>query len=279
MSHEYYIKNGNALEGPFDLVMMTRKIRNNQLSQESYVQTDKYGSAVPAREISELLEVFHAGVSNTAYAQTNYDSYTLKQLFDFGWNLLSKNVNVGIMAGAVIVLPSVIAAATTSLLPLFSAIVTPVLFACGTCLMSILLLRVVRKQLVTPEIASENFQLHWKFIVEYGLFVGLCSAGIFITLAALINPFIALLILLPGSLVILASIFAPFVRYDNPDMDTKSALKDSWNLVKTLPHDTQISLCIMILAHLALGMLILPLFLSLPILYSAAAEIYEHHIA
>lgn len=279
MSHDYYIKNGNALEGPFDLVMMTRKIRNNQLTQETFIQTDKYGSAVPAREISELLEVFHAGVSNTAYAQTNYDSYTLKQLFEFGWNLLTKNVNVGIVAGVVIVLPSIIAAATTSLLPLFSSIVTPVIFAAGTCLMSILLLRVVRKQLITPEIASENIQMHWKFIAQYSLFVGLCSASIFITIAVIIDPLMALLILLPGSLIILLSIFAPFIRYDNPEIDTKNALKRSWELVKKLPHDTQISLCIMILAHLALGMLILPLFLSLPILYGAAAEIYEHHIA
>ncbi len=266
---EYYILEKNARSGPFDIVTMIRKIRNQSLSRDTLVEIgtgeEEAAPAQPAGEIEKLAEIFEETARIfTAEARTHH--YSLKKSFQSGLVFLQNHLTTMVYAGFVMLLTMACAMGLLTFLPgILACAATYYVFLMLLFIFAYIVLRMARGQ--SADLASSLSVVgnHSKQILIAVLVIGTLSNLGMLALAV------------PGLMLLTLYIFTPFLILDK-QLDFWDAMEASRRMTSVRGIDFfSITFALVVVNFIGAIALLFPLVITLPVTMYALAELYDEH--
>ena len=168
---DYYIIEHSSRKGPYDLLGITRKIRNGSLDKEDIIHNQTRNEQGPAYQHEELYEAF---IEQDAYERLNHDddysqSRGLLTLLGNAFGILKDSQAPIVFCGIFFLFASAVAIAAYLTLPLISAaLIAPVIIYFMFGILQICILRLFRVQLL-------SFRYIYSLLKKHGLTLLLAS--------------------------------------------------------------------------------------------------------
>lgn len=272
----YYILHEDTKIGPYDLVSMIHRIRQNLLSPESQIMVMGKEDEPPitAAEIPELAEVFNEERSEVQPDQATEHSFLLVPVIRQCWNLMIDNPMVLYFAGVILLLCGLLmllASRIPVLGVVIGAAVTGILFAAYALIVQ----RVHRAQAIDYDGIFQKIRSHIKPVTLGGLLTILPpAAGIMLMNDEnTILMVLGLLVALGGLLSFTAFAFLPFLIM-NRNMALGDAIQTCISVMKQNENTFATLLGLAVLNFVG-ALLILPLFITVPLWFMAVSYTYE----
>lgn len=259
----YYIYSGDAVEGPFDMPAMLRKIRSGKVNADTYLRHASQAEPSQARDIPEIAPIVshRRGVSGIGSSQTAQERFV--EAMATGGRFFNQCPVFAALAGLLVLLCLLAAILLGGAHGVGGVwLVAALLLLLFQPLMLVVGLRLFRGQpadLVT--LKGELKPVLLPFTICGAVSVLAVAMG-------------SLVLLLPGVLAHTLLVFTPFVLLDRR-MNALEALKSSANAALSDGADGFGAVFGLGALHLLSVLLILPLPLVLPIIVGGLAELYD----
>ena len=283
----YYIEEENGQRsGPFDLVSMVRKIRGHRVTPQTMILLDREEThGRPASHLPEFGDIFKeiAGQQQQVATQEPGEFRTIRIIpaLKNGIEFVTNNFLATICTGAVLLM-QVIAVFLLSMLSFGNSFLhaTLAVFVCYFlfAIYQIIILRLSRMQLITPEFLSALLKRSVFPLLIISLAVGFIFL-IPVLLSLAVSPLALVLILMPGTLLMIPYLYAPLLVYDQ-GISASEALSLSKKMMKDIGKDNAMTLYMILLINfVAAAFLLIPVILTLPITLAAMSEIYDEYFS
>ncbi len=297
--NEFYIQSANGKEGPYDLMLMMRKINNGKLAPQDMIFAGDAEEARPAIQIPELTVYFDDSQEpETSKAdkpqkqkkaekrpktpkpeiERIIDKLSLTSMLRDAWLFFVENQILGFLTGGVMLVTLLATLLLDTIFPTFmTTFLSCILSAYLFYLFMIFTLQRVRSQEI-----SVNY---WKGVLKKTskplLIASVIGCGIPIGLPIIIGGYVSsvfYLFVIPGLVIFTVLIFVPLVIYDRPELSYKKALEQSTYWVRAIGLDNLGVLVGLVFINLICATAIfLPLFITVPLTAIALTDLYEEH--
>lgn len=281
MNHMYYVMDGASKTGPFDIMSMMKKIRTQRIDQHTLIYVDDADDPIEAFRVPELQEFFSGDNSQEVVFQPEPDTSPLDLIACLrdAWTFFSRNQAMIIVSAVLVLSIGVLGLVLSAILPaIIISILMSVLGGAAYFFYLYYILQVVR----THDLAMGQIVSILKSGGARACTAGAVAAAIAIgtpsVIGAAVSSF-AYLFVIPGFILFSLFVMAPFFMSDNPEMDYKTALKTSFNWVKTQGVDNMgVIVGLVFLNMIGSMVLFFPILVTLPVTAIALADIYERRI-
>lgn len=276
---DFYIRDENQQDGPYDLMGIIRKIRNGSITEDTLLAPSAFEEALPANQYPQLSDVFeekkHRDADAANFSASPIYQRDLMSYLHSGIDLLRGNMAVSIYTAVFVVLWLVVAMMLTvnfSPIPMTIGIIA-MYFIFGGYLYG--LIRYVRGNPVDPAaILSRMMDTAVPMLVVSGVVAGLMLPVILIT-----RYFIEGAMLTIGLPIVLSCLLFIMTFLAFTPMLILDKNKDFWDALsgskKVIMQNNGQKLGI-VFACLAINFLLLPLLpLTLPITMGALVDMFE----
>lgn len=276
-SNDYYIFNGEQLDGPFDLISMVRKIRNDRLYRKSMVCTHPDYPPRCADEFPELLGVFDEEEDDTL-AEMKPDRHhrlSLGYLLKEGVDFLRTNQIMSVFSGLVLMAALAGSFALGHILEGVGLyIITSVWCYYLFMVLQALTIRKTRMQIITGDFLSNMFRVMGMRLLMLSTLAGMLTIALPLILIHFAGLYALGLILFPGSLVMLMLLFAPLLIVDR-NYTVSEAIQKSAKMAFGSGTDNMTTLYFLLLINFIAGPFVIALLITLPITMSALSVAYD----
>ncbi len=278
----YYIVREHKREGPFDLVVVIRKIRNANLAPDDMIALDLYSDPEPADTYPELHEVFSEEVESDAPVQEAFtmEPISFGSIIRNGLDHVVQHQSLALIGGFFLLMIAAISSIFgLSTPPIVAAIMVPPLTLCCIHLLAITVIRRVRGQNTSVSLFNELLQKNFLASFVTAWIIAGISFIIPAVLATLITPALGFFAIVPGLAFMAVHIFTPFYIYDHPEFSYLEVLANSREamLFSGMGGIVVVSL-ILLLNFFAIGAF-LPALILLPVTYAGLAEYYDRNLS
>ncbi len=284
MTQDYYILSGKQRKGPYDLVMLVRKMRNGSLTSATMVQLGE-DPAKPAAEWPGLKDFFNEkkDESTESADATKHRQRHLIPTLQSGWRFLQRN-HISTVLAAVYILTIIVMASMVHMgLPPYMHITAYlIVFIFSNFLLSFYLLALLRMVRGQPVDIGYIFSkigpvsrplLTSSTLVSCPAIAGLVLLVISSTwMFSLVGLFI---VAIPGLFILALYSFTPLVIidqgydfWDAMEMSRKTVLKGGLETLGVI-------FALFVINFLGGLLAILPMAITLPITMGALTEIYD----
>jgi ABC-type multidrug transport system fused ATPase/permease subunit len=285
MSQDYYIVTHKGDAGPYDIVMLVKKIRNGTLTPTTMLRNTDEGSAKQAQDWTVLNDFFQEIVEDTSDIQTvtHAKQQSLNAMLKGGWHFLQQNQLSTLFSGLVVLTTIILLVISVYILPPSVRVLAYVVcFILGHFFVSCYLLVVLRmsrgqpvdSSYVQDKIGGAALQLLISsllvsFVAVVGLALMTSSAVLPITLFGMF------IFTGPGLFIIGLYSFAPLLILDQK-YDFWEAMETSRKAVLKSGLETAGVLYALYVINFIAGLFVLlPMAITLPITLSAISETYD----
>jgi hypothetical protein len=297
MTKQYHILAGSSQKGPYDLVMLIRKIRNGSLTDDALVTEEGEKDPRRAKEWPELAEYFieKKEVRNLTGDKERSDVFSLSRAFQGGWQFLQQNLVACIFSGFSVLLCLLMLSGVYAVLPppintmgyMACFVFFQLLFSCYM----LLVLRMIRGQPADFDYFSSKFFPAIKSLLLLGLIVSIPSLiGLFLLTNRqilsnyednewLISLAGLLILVIPGLYVLSLHVFAPLLILDQGYTVWEAIQMSRKAILRYGIGESSIIYTIYLALFFGAMMAMLPLALLMPITTSALCEFYEECFA
>lgn len=263
MKAQFFIHQNGSKQGPHDLLMMMRRIKNGKITADTLISTDAMDVAMPASRLQDLSMFFDSIEPTEKTVTTSRERRSFLQIFMFGWRFISTNQNMSVFGGAMVLLTFLLA------LPLYDVggvgiaiMLSSLLFFFLQSVYMISALRLNRGQHINADFIQSAILSNLLQLI-----LGSCIIGVlfWVGLAFMI---------IPGVVMLSVYAFMPFLISDR-GFSVIEAMEASRLLIarnKSAYFTTVIALVAM---HLVSCATVIFIPLTLPILAGALAELYD----
>jgi hypothetical protein len=273
---EYFIRQGNREEGPLDLFSVVRRIRSGRITRETLIARtgeEQFRSAAAFEELREVL--VEAEQAGSVPGQERRMQLGYLALMRGGVEFLMQHVTVCVYAG-IFLLTLILGAAL--LVSIFGTLVGTLLagvFGAFTFFLFLIsMLRRCRMQLVGPRFFRDVLKRFGKQLLVVSLPLGILVFALPVVIAHFMGPLALIIILFPGSLVMLWLFYAPVLVVDR-GMKANAALRQSFAMMGSIGGDNFITLYLVLLTNFIAATIPVFLLVTLPITLSALCEVYD----
>jgi hypothetical protein len=285
MTQDYYIHSGSSRQGPYDLVMIVRKIRNGQLPGTTPVQLGD-GEIQPAQKLPELAEFFSEKKDEWADTSKHgqLHNHGLSAMLGTGLRFLQHNQMSTIFSAVLLLGVIMVTGLFYLILPDSLHVIAYVIgFWVSLVMLSCFQLSILR---MTRGQSNDIFYFSNKILPKLP---SLMVASFFISLPANIGlvlltvsdsqilSIIGLVVFaIPGLFTITLYAFAPLLILDQ-DYSAWSAMSISRKAVfKSGIENIGVLFALFVINFTASLFALLPVMISLPITMSALTDIYDN---
>lgn len=280
-AEEFFIEHERQNYGPYDLMSMIRKIRSGQITAHTVVFSGGEETGRHASDIPVFYEVFME-----LAREANEESYdgaaplTLVGLLKGALETFSLNLILSLYTGTLLLL--IIGLCLAIYVLTGGILVTALVGGIAGCFLFALyqmaILRKTRMQLVGLGFFIGIIKRCGLALLLVSVITGVFVFAVPIILTEAVGPVALALILLPGSFIMLAALFAPMLAVDR-GMGGIEALRGSCAALRTLGRDNIITLYLLLLMNfIGAAFLLVPLLMSLPLTIAALCEVYDEHL-
>ena len=280
----YIIGSNDEAQGPFDLVVILRKVRNQQIKPDTMILRDGIEGAVPASEIEEISSILSGtesgggGLSlpsSTPYKKMNF-TYTSSMVK--GWKFMQTH-QLSMLYGSGFVLMSLLCARLVFKPAGYNIIAGAFTFFVAYFSLSVIAIAILRLNRGQP--------LTLGFVMSKMLtsFVPLFGQALIVTVACMALPVLGALALktnilvtsalfVPSMFIIALMIFAPFYATDQR-FGALQSIKASVKLATGYGSNLTGVIFALVATNIIFGFAVISLIVLIPITLGALAEIYE----
>ncbi len=267
MSYHILHHNGTR-EGPFDLILLIKKVRNGRLKYDDVVEDDQNGEGIAAIMHPALAEVFHEMEQNQDQPAdvATRSMLDLKRLCKDGFSFLQEHHGITVYSGLYVIASIVPALVAWAVLPGFIAFFVAAaaqilgVFALGGLLWMIL--RMHRGQPADPDTIMRTLKQRQSVLLRTSVIIGLLSYVGFLFFAV------------PGLFVLTFTMPALLLVMEY-DMEPWEAIALSRRKIQALGLESIGVLFAMSVIGFVGGLFIFPPVLLLPIAMHAFAVVYD----
>ncbi len=281
---QYNIITGKTKTGPYDIVMIVRKIRNGSVTGDTLIQTSDSDIIKPAIEWAQLAEFFTETKDEwtESVAEGHLHHHNLLRTLSGGWRFLQRNHISSVFSGLlVLALIFMVAAIHLTMTPAFrifaymaSVMVGHFLFSCYM----LVILRTVRGQPVDgPYLQSKILPVIGQLLISSLLisFIAIIGLALLVTSNVVEVSVVGLVIITIGLFVLTIYAFAPLLILDQ-QYDFWDAMEASRkSVMKSGAENIGVLFGLFVINFIAGLAILLPMALTLPITTGALAEIYD----
>lgn len=278
---EYFIEYERQHYGPYDLISMIRKVRNGQVTRETVIICEEIETPTPAGEIPVFSEVFHE-LEREGNEEMNAPRLHLgfAPLVKSALEVLMTNLSLCVYTGVFLLAVIMVAFALYSISG--NGVVTALLGSIAGyfffALYQMAVLRKTRMQLLTGAFFISMCKRFGLQLLIVSALAGACVFALPILLAQVMGPVMLALILLPGSLLMLALFYAPILVADR-GVSAAEAIRGSIGALKSLGSDNFIVIyMLLVMNYIAACLFMIPLLITLPMTVAAFCELYDDHL-
>ena len=279
---EYFVEKNGKPVGPYDLMSMIRKVRNKAINTEDKVIVGAGGEAKPAFEIAELREIFDESERFISVEPLKNDGITtlkFDELMGKGLEFFKNHANLSLITGVFLL---IVVFGNYLLNSVFSSLLFVVFSSIWNCfafsVFQIIILRKTRMQLASSHYIIKTVKRYSLQLLIYSAIVGLAILIIPLSVTSLSgSPYPLLLILFPGSLLMMAFFYVPILIVDQ-GVPALQAFGQSLSFLKRMGGENSALLYTFLLANfIAATLLVLPILITLPITFGILSEMYDEH--
>ncbi len=278
---EFYIELERQHYGPYDLMSIIRKIRSGQIIEETVIFAAGEEEGSPAGRMPVFRDVFlemadEAATDGTERATSLKFSFLLKNAFEtFAMNLVM-SLYTGMLLLGIIILGLAIYTVTGNFE--ITALLGSIFGCYAFMLYQMAILRKTRMQLIGFGFFTSIIRRRGLHLLIVSAILGTIVFAIPIILSDTVGPMTLALILLPGSFILFAMVYAPFFVADR-GIGAFEAMRCSCSSLSSLGRDNVITLYLVFLLNfIGAGILGVPLLLSLPLTLTALCEVYDEQL-
>lgn len=261
MQSTYYIAEGEAKDGPHDLVAVMRRIRTGKIHKTTPIYIDTAASPTPAAQIPEIA-LFFDRAADVSQAPPPLAPSTWSAI-SAGWRFTQQHSIMTVYAGAMLLLCLMLATGLVGHLGLITgAIVTWCVFVLLQNFYLVFSLRLFRGQAFGADFYNSMLSPVLLPLVGASLLLALMMAGGYF------------LLLVPGLIVAVMYVFVPFLLLDRR-YSAVEAMHASRLLLQKYGRSYFPVICLLILLYLFSVIFIFPIPLALPVFSAAISQLYE----
>lgn len=266
MVQQYYIDNNGAKDGPHDLLTIMRRIRAEKIGPDTLIFVDDAADSKPANQIHDIALFFTrtpAQLGPETHKQEPAGKVSMHDVLQESWRFTYDNNIMTVFAGGLVLLAIMLAAGLVSSMgAAIGGMLSWIVFVILHYIFFIFILRIYRMQPFSADFINRQFAPVLPILLFAGIVLALMMIGGFF------------LLVIPGILVAVYYIFAPFFIYDRR-MSLVEAMYASRLLVQKHNRRYQRMFSMLVLMYIGCLILIFPIPVALPMFAVTLARVYE----
>lgn len=264
MKAQYYVHpRENVREGPYDLLAMMRRIKNQKITADTLISTETMDVPTQASRLSDLALFFDTGKDYDVDAVQRPKGGFFPVMLRSGWRFISNNQGMCVFAGTIVLLTFLFG------IPLYnvsglgaSVMVSSMIYFTMQSIFMICTLRLNRGQHINLEFVQLVIMNNMGF-----LFMSSCVLAVVFWAGMLC-------LLLPGIVILSVYIFVPFLIADR-GYSVIEAMEASRMLMRRKHSLYFIPVIGLVGLHITACLTVLLIPLTLPLMAAPIAELYD----
>lgn len=260
----YYINVHNKKEGPYDLVVMMRRIRSGAVVPDTMVYHEGEAEAAPAFSISELSPFFNNPVEDVRTELETATELSILKIFRKGWRYTQEHQGMSVFAGGILLVSW-----------MFGVLMYELLHSTYSGIMaSWIMFLFLQSCFFAVAIRLYRGQKTDLGFLEYTLapVIGKISFAAVIFSFAIITALPVFI--LPGVLAMLTIAYIPMFILDY-NYSVKQTITSIYSLLGRMEKSAFAKLCLLTLGYMIGIILIIPIPIVMPIMAGCLCSIYE----
>lgn len=286
----YYVIEDGKETGPFDLLLMIKKIRNGKVKATDTIYVQGQSNPFQAINVPELAPYFDKSSpenssSKPPKSERSHSANPLPGSFDVGmmlkdaWVFFGDNQTASLVAGSLAIAGIAFNLFLAVLLPApLSAIVACITAALLMFLLMAYMYRKMEGESCDPIFFQQLIKLRGVDFLICAAVAGGVPLGIPAAIGASIHP-IGYVLMIPGAAGFALFIFAPLLILSNLNIRASDALKISMNWVQSQGMNAIFKITFLVAMNLiAVLVLFVPIFVSLPLSSIVLVDLFRQRV-